>query len=166
MAPTAIPKPLTGKRLSRGTSVAAMLYCNLFDIYIESKERWFDGLCLNFVQSELTAPQTISRNRTMTFRKLLYLYVSGRVSLMSHGLKIRRGQPRGGCPPPGTRILKHLLSHWSLLSERSICLVAGLVAVRISDSYRNLFPRTRHRGGTGLGSQAFDSRVMRSPDAQ
>ena len=46
------------------------------------------------------------------------------------GLKIRRGQPRGGStPPPGTKILKDLRAKLPLGSERQFCLVAVLVAV-------------------------------------
>jgi hypothetical protein len=44
-------------------------------------ENGSDGLGLNFVQIELTDPQITLRNRTMPFRKLLYPYDSGRVSL-------------------------------------------------------------------------------------
>jgi hypothetical protein len=46
------------------------------------------------------------------------------------GLKIRRGQPRGGStPPPGTKILKELEDKMVSFGERPFCLVAVLVAV-------------------------------------
>src|SRR6185437_15709072 len=46
------------------------------------------------------------------------------------GLKIRRGQPRGGStPPPGTKILKSLYAKWPLRARGHFMLVAVLVAV-------------------------------------
>jgi hypothetical protein len=79
-----------------------MLYCDLLDI-LKARENGSDGLSLNFVQIELTAPQITLRNRTMTFRKLLYPYDSGRVNLSllrSQNPPIARSW--GFDPPPGT----------------------------------------------------------------
>jgi hypothetical protein len=66
------------RRLNRGTSVAAMVYCDLLDV-LKARRKWFDGPCPNLVQSELTDPQITLRNRTMTFRQLLHPYDNGRV---------------------------------------------------------------------------------------
>jgi hypothetical protein len=92
------------KRLSRGISMAVMLYCGPLDI-LKARKNGSDGLGLNFVQIELADSQITSRNRTMTFRKLLYPYDSGRVKL-----RLLRSQnpPRAtswGFPPPGTTAL-------------------------------------------------------------
>jgi hypothetical protein len=109
-----------GSRTARAGSVGAL---------IRSGELKHTRYALNIPASN-NPDISMDRQRKAVFLDRATLSIRGEHRYRHRGLKIRRGQPRGGStPPPGTKILKELQAKWPLDNERPFCLVAVLVAV-------------------------------------